>query len=110
MLSDRFFDAVRYAGDAHAGQLRKGTSVPYLGHLLGVASIVLDAGGDEDEAIAALLHDAAEDAGGRVVSTTSAPALATASRASSRPAPIRGTCRRSPGSSGSARTWNMRAS
>jgi (p)ppGpp synthase/HD superfamily hydrolase len=50
---------------AHAGQLRKGTSVPYLGHLLGVASIVLDAGGDEDEAIAALLHDAAEDAGGR---------------------------------------------
>ena len=65
MLSDRFFTAVRYAADAHAGQLRKGTSVPYFGHLIGVASIVLDAGGDEDEAIAALLHDAAEDAGGR---------------------------------------------
>jgi GTP pyrophosphokinase len=65
MLTDRFFDAVRYAADAHAGQLRKGTNVPYFGHLMGVASIVLDAGGDEDEAIAALLHDAAEDAGGR---------------------------------------------
>jgi (p)ppGpp synthase/HD superfamily hydrolase len=65
MLGDRFFDAIRYAADAHAGQNRKGTSVPYLGHLMGVASIVLDAGGDEDEAIAALLHDAAEDAGGR---------------------------------------------
>ena len=65
MLGDRFVEAVRYAAKAHAGQMRKGTSVPYLGHLLGVASIVLDAGGDEDEAIAALLHDAAEDAGGR---------------------------------------------
>ena len=65
MLTDRFFAAIRYAADAHAGQLRKGTKVPYFGHLMGVASIVLDAGGDEDEAIAALLHDAAEDAGGR---------------------------------------------
>lgn len=65
MLGDRFFDAVRYAADAHAGQFRKGTSAPYVGHVLGVASIVLDAGGDEDEVIAALLHDAAEDAGGR---------------------------------------------
>ena len=65
MLTERFFDAVRYAGDAHAGQFRKGTNAPYIGHLMGVASIVLDAGGDEDEAIAALLHDAAEDAGGR---------------------------------------------
>lgn len=65
MFSDRFFTAVRYAADAHAGQLRKGTTVPYFGHLMGVASIVIDAGGGEDEAIAALLHDAAEDAGGR---------------------------------------------
>jgi (p)ppGpp synthase/HD superfamily hydrolase len=64
MLSQRFFDAVRYAADAHADQTRKGTSVPYLAHLLGVASLVLDDGGDEDEAIAGLLHDAAEDAGG----------------------------------------------
>ena len=65
MLSDRFFTAVRYAADAHAGQLRKGTTIPYFSHLMGVTSIVIDAGGDEDEAIAALLHDAAEDAGGR---------------------------------------------
>jgi GTP pyrophosphokinase len=65
MLGDRFFEAMRYAADAHAGQLRKGTTVPYFGHLMGVASIVLDDGGDEDEAIAALLHDTVEDAGGR---------------------------------------------
>jgi GTP pyrophosphokinase len=65
MLTERFHEAVRYAADAHGGQTRKGTSVPYLAHLLGVTSIVLDAGGTEDEAIAALLHDAAEDQGGR---------------------------------------------
>ena len=49
----------------HAGQVRKGTEVPYVAHLLGVASIALEYGANEDEAIAALLHDAAEDAGGR---------------------------------------------
>jgi (p)ppGpp synthase/HD superfamily hydrolase len=65
MLSDRFLEAVRYAAAAHQGQTRKGTTVPYLSHLLGVASIVLGDGGNEDEAIAALLHDAAEDQGGR---------------------------------------------
>jgi (p)ppGpp synthase/HD superfamily hydrolase len=65
MFSDRFFTAVRYAADAHAGQVRKGTNVPYFSHLMGVTSIVIDAGGDEDEAIAALLHDAPEDTGGR---------------------------------------------
>ena len=65
MLTERFHEAFRYAAEAHADQTRKGTPVPYIGHLMGVASIVLDAGGDEDETIAALLHDAAEDAGGR---------------------------------------------
>ena len=64
-LSPAFSDAVELARELHAGQVRKGTEVPYLSHLLGVASIVLEAGGDETEAIAALLHDAAEDAGGR---------------------------------------------
>jgi len=64
-LTSRFDDAVRYAHEVHAGQSRKGTDIPYIGHLLGVASIVLDDGGSEDEAIAALLHDAAEDHGGR---------------------------------------------
>jgi len=64
-LTDRFDAALRYAHQAHATQVRKGTGAPYIGHLLGVASIVLDDGGSEDEAIAGLLHDAAEDQGGR---------------------------------------------
>ena len=64
-LTGRFDDAVRYAREVHAGQTRKGSSAPYIAHLLGVASIVLDDGGSEDEGIAALLHDAAEDHGGR---------------------------------------------
>jgi (p)ppGpp synthase/HD superfamily hydrolase len=65
MLTARFDEAFRYAHQVHGGQTRKGTPVPYIGHLIGVASIVLDDGGSEDEAIAALLHDAAEDHGGR---------------------------------------------
>ena len=64
-LTERFDEAVRYARELHAAQSRKGTGAPYFGHLLGVASIVLDDGGTEEEAIAALLHDAAEDHGGR---------------------------------------------
>lgn len=63
MLSERFTQAVDYAREAHASQTRKGTSIPYLAHLLGVASLVLDHGGDEDQAIAALLHDTVEDQG-----------------------------------------------
>ncbi len=63
-LSARFDDALRYACIVHAGQLRKGTSIPYLAHLLAVTSLVLEYGGDEDAAIGAVLHDAAEDAGG----------------------------------------------
>ncbi len=64
-LTARFTRAVAYAARLHAKQKRKGTERPYLGHLLGVASIVLTHGGDEDAAIAALLHDAVEDQGGR---------------------------------------------
>jgi (p)ppGpp synthase/HD superfamily hydrolase len=64
-LTSRFDDALIYARAAHDAQVRKGTGAPYFGHLMGVASIVLDDGGSEDEAIAALLHDAAEDQGGR---------------------------------------------
>jgi (p)ppGpp synthase/HD superfamily hydrolase len=64
-LTERFDAAVQFAREVHAGQTRKGTTMPYIGHLLGVSSIVLDNGGNEDEAIAALLHDAAEDQGGR---------------------------------------------
>ncbi|MBI1873358.1 MAG: HD domain-containing protein [Acidobacteria bacterium] len=64
-LTARFEDALHYANALHGTQRRKGSDVPYISHLLGVASLVLDDGGDEDEAIAALLHDAAEDHGGR---------------------------------------------
>ena len=63
-LSERFGAALEYASRLHAAQMRKGTSVPYVAHLLAVASLVLEHGGDEDEAIAALLHDAVEDQGG----------------------------------------------
>jgi (p)ppGpp synthase/HD superfamily hydrolase len=63
-LSPRYFEAVAYASGLHAGQTRKGTTIPYMIHLLGVSSLVLEALGDEDQAIAALLHDAAEDCGG----------------------------------------------
>jgi GTP pyrophosphokinase len=63
-LSLRFEEALLYAARLHASQLRKGGSIPYIAHLLGVASIALQYGANEDEAIAALLHDAVEDQGG----------------------------------------------
>jgi (p)ppGpp synthase/HD superfamily hydrolase len=64
VLGTRFEDALAYATRLHAPQYRKGTRIPYVSHLLAVASLVLEAGGDEDEAIAALLHDGPEDQGG----------------------------------------------
>lgn len=64
MLSKRFNDALTFAADLHATQTRKGSGVPYIAHLLGVASIALEYGANEDEAISALLHDAIEDQGG----------------------------------------------
>ena len=63
-LGLRLQRAFRYAAEKHAGQTRKQTAVPYLSHLMAVASLVLEAGGDEDMAIAALLHDVVEDCGG----------------------------------------------
>src|SRR4029079_16140225 len=63
-LSDRFEEALVLATCLHAEQRRKGTNIPYAAHLLAVASIALEHGADEDEAIAALLHDAVEDQGG----------------------------------------------
>lgn len=63
-LSDRFESAMAYAARLHRGQVRKGSEIPYISHLISVAGIALDYGADEDEAIAALLHDAAEDQGG----------------------------------------------
>ena len=64
-LTDRFKEALCYATDLHADQIRKGSGTPYVAHLLGVTSLVLEFGGTEDEAIAALLHDAVEDQGGK---------------------------------------------
>jgi (p)ppGpp synthase/HD superfamily hydrolase len=64
-LGERFRRALAYAARLHATQFRKGTTRPYVAHLLGVTSIVLTHGGDEDDAIAALLHDAVEDQGGK---------------------------------------------
>jgi (p)ppGpp synthase/HD superfamily hydrolase len=64
-LGKRFDDALGYALRLHRKQARKGKNVPYASHLLGTAGTVLDFGGDEAQAIAALLHDAAEDHGGR---------------------------------------------
>jgi (p)ppGpp synthase/HD superfamily hydrolase len=63
-LTDRFESALTYAFRLHANQYRKDGTTPYIAHLLSVSALVLENGGDEDEAIAALLHDAIEDQGG----------------------------------------------
>ena len=60
----RFLRAFLFAAEKHKGQTRKASTIPYIAHLMGVASLVLEAGGDEDLAIAALLHDVVEDCGG----------------------------------------------
>jgi (p)ppGpp synthase/HD superfamily hydrolase len=62
VVGARFARAVEWAAELHSGQQRKGTAIPVLAHPLGVAALVLEAGGDESEAIAAILHDVIEDA------------------------------------------------
>jgi (p)ppGpp synthase/HD superfamily hydrolase len=64
-LTDRFFAAAAFANDLHGGDRRPGTQIPFAAHLMIVAGLVLEDGGDETQAIAALLHDAVEDGGGR---------------------------------------------
>ena len=64
LLTSRFDAALAFAVGFHRRQLRKGTAVPYVAHLLAVASLTLEMGGSEDEAIGALLHDVVEDGGG----------------------------------------------
>lgn len=64
MLSSRYDEALRYAHDLHREQTRKGTTIPYISHLMTVSALVIEHGGTEDQAIGALLHDAAEDQGG----------------------------------------------
>jgi (p)ppGpp synthase/HD superfamily hydrolase len=66
-LGPRFNDAFLFAAEKHALQTRKKTDVPYISHLMSVAALVLEAGGGEDEAIGALLHDVVEDCGGHPV-------------------------------------------
>jgi GTP pyrophosphokinase len=63
-LGPRFLRAFQFAAEKHSGQTRKASTIPYIAHLMGVASLVLEVGGDEDLAIAALLHDVVEDCGG----------------------------------------------
>lgn len=62
--TDRFESALVFAYQVHRDQTRKGSGIPYVAHILGVAAIALEYGADEDQAIGALLHDAAEDGGG----------------------------------------------
>ena len=66
-LGERFQEALGYAAELHNTQTRKASQVPYIGHLLSVAGLVIEADGTETEAIAALLHDAAEDQGGEAI-------------------------------------------
>lgn len=61
LLTNRFSEALSYAVEIHGNQFRKGTEIPYVSHLFAVAGLVLENGGNEDETIAALLHDAPED-------------------------------------------------
>lgn len=64
-LTERFLAAVALASELHGGERRSGTEIPYLAHLLVVTGLVVEDGGDEDQAVAAMLHDAVEDGGGR---------------------------------------------
>lgn len=64
VLTQRYSRAVEYARIAHTAHYRKGTAIPYIYHLLGVSSLVLEYGGNEDQAVAGLLHDVLEDCGG----------------------------------------------
>jgi (p)ppGpp synthase/HD superfamily hydrolase len=67
-LSPKFDEALAYASDLHRTQVRKGPAgIPYIAHLMSVAALVLEAGGSETQAIAALLHDGPEDQGGAEV-------------------------------------------
>src|ERR1700742_4559314 len=65
LLTARFDNALHFATRHHALQLRRGTTIPYVAHVLSVAALALEMGGDEDEAIGGLLHDVVEDGGGQ---------------------------------------------
>src|SRR3954452_11642816 len=105
-LTVRFDEAFAYAHQVHATHTRKGNGVPYIGHLMGVASIVIDDGGTEDEAIAALLHDAPEDRGGRERLEEIRARFGDTVAGSSKTAPTRGRRQKRRGPSASS---NMRS-
>jgi len=65
LLSPKFALALQFANEIHSTQSRKGLGAPYISHLMAVSGLVMEYGGNETQAIAALLHDAAEDCGGR---------------------------------------------
>lgn len=66
-LTQKFEEALTFANQVHAAQKRKDSGAPYFAHVIGVAALVLEDGGSEEEAIAALLHDTAEDQGGQAM-------------------------------------------
>lgn len=86
-LTRRYDEALAYAAELHRGQQRKGTGTPYLSHLLAASSLVCEAGGSEDEAIAGLLHDALEDQGHRTSFEEIAARFGGEAAASCAPAP-----------------------
>lgn len=65
LLSPKFALALQFANEIHSTQVRKGVGAPYISHLMAVSALALEYGGNETQAIAALLHDSAEDCGGR---------------------------------------------
>jgi (p)ppGpp synthase/HD superfamily hydrolase len=65
-LTENYQEAIKYATFHHKDQTRKQTTIPYISHCLSVSALVLEAGGDEDQSIAGLLHDIAEDCGGEI--------------------------------------------
>jgi (p)ppGpp synthase/HD superfamily hydrolase len=65
-LTEKYQEAIKYATFHHKDQTRKQTTIPYISHCLSVSALVLEAGGDEDQSIAGLLHDIAEDCGGEI--------------------------------------------
>ena len=102
VLGARFSEAVRWAAMLHADDVRKGTRIPYVSHLLGVASLVLEDGGTEEEAIAAMLHDTIEDRG--------TPAAEIRARFGQPIADIVVACSEPPGIDRTGATWRERKS
>jgi hypothetical protein len=101
--SNTFGNALAFAAQLHGEQTRKGSDTPYISHLLAVTAIALDHGATEDEAIAAVLHDAVEDQGAKRRWRRFAAALAIRSPASSQRARTRTSRRNHPGGSGKRR-------